>query len=80
MKDLLRRISHHPVDEQACAINRILRGHFDYYGIAGNARKLHWFWNFTRARVETLSIEAPSERAAYLGGLEGSRGTAPGNV
>ena len=48
MKELLRRIQHRPVDEQARAINRILRGHFNYYGIAGNAKKLHAFWDFTR--------------------------------
>lgn len=48
MKDLLRRMKHHPVEEQAGAINRVLRGHFNYYGIAGNARKLHAFWDFTR--------------------------------
>jgi hypothetical protein len=48
MKDLLRRIQHHPVEAQAGAINRVLRGHFNYYGIAGNATKLHAFWDFTR--------------------------------
>jgi RNA-directed DNA polymerase len=48
MRDLLRRIRHHPVEEQVRAINRVLRGHFNYYGIAGNARKLHTFADFTR--------------------------------
>ena len=48
MKELLRPMKHHPVEEQARAINRILRGHFNYYGIAGNAKKLHAFWDFTR--------------------------------
>src|SRR5439155_6067448 len=32
MKDLRRRMKHHPVEEPAGAINRILRGHFNYYG------------------------------------------------
>jgi group II intron reverse transcriptase/maturase len=48
MKERLRRIKHQPVEEQARAINQILRGHFNYYGLAGNAKKLHAFWNFTR--------------------------------
>jgi group II intron reverse transcriptase/maturase len=48
MKERLRRMKHHPVETQARAINQILRGHFNYYGIAGNAQKLHAFWNFTR--------------------------------
>ena len=48
MKQRLRRMMHQPVEQQARAINQILRGHFNYYGIAGNAQKLHAFWNFTR--------------------------------
>ena len=48
MREQLRRMKHHPVEEQARAINQILRGHFNYYGIAGNAKKLHAFWDFTR--------------------------------
>jgi group II intron reverse transcriptase/maturase len=43
----LRRLKHQPVEEQARAINQILRGHFNYYGLAGNATKLQAFWNFT---------------------------------
>ena len=39
---------HQPVEQQARAINQILHGHFNYYGLAGNAQKLHAFWNFTR--------------------------------
>jgi group II intron reverse transcriptase/maturase len=48
MKERLRRMKHHPVEHQARTINQILRGHFNYYGVAGNAQKLHAFWNFTR--------------------------------
>ena len=55
-----------PVDEQARAINQILRGHFNYYGLAGNARKLQSFWNF--AQMETYAVEAQPEGS--LGGPE----------
>jgi RNA-directed DNA polymerase len=48
MKERLRRLRHWPVEEQACAINQILRGHFNYYGLAGNVRKLQAFLDFTR--------------------------------
>lgn len=48
MKTRLRGMQHQPVEQQARAINQILRGHFNYYGIAGNAQKLQAFWNFTR--------------------------------
>jgi hypothetical protein len=41
MREQLHRMKHHPVKEQARAINQILnqilRGHVNYYGIAGNA-------------------------------------------
>ena len=40
LRDLMRRIRHLPVKEQAILINRVLRGHFGYYGIAGNFRAL----------------------------------------
>jgi RNA-directed DNA polymerase len=48
MRERLRQLKHRPVEEQARAINQILRGHFNYYGLAGNAKKLQAFWNFTR--------------------------------
>jgi hypothetical protein len=43
----IRRMQHQPVKLQARVINQILRGHFNYYGLAGNARKLQTFLDFT---------------------------------
>jgi RNA-directed DNA polymerase len=34
--DLMRRTRHLPVKEQAINFNRVLRGHYAYYGVAGN--------------------------------------------
>src|SRR2546428_5196961 len=66
MKDLRRRMKHHPVEEPAGAINRILRGHFNYYGLAGNARKLQSFWNFTqREWKHTLSKRSQKGRLTW---------------
>lgn len=48
MKETVRRLRHRPIAEQIKVINAILRGHFNYYGIAGNARKLKEFWELTR--------------------------------
>ena len=48
MKARIRQIKHWPVEEQAKVINAVLRGHFNYYGIAGNAVRIVGFWNFTR--------------------------------
>ncbi len=40
LRDLMRRMRHLPVSEQAINLNRVLRGHYAYYGIAGNFRAL----------------------------------------
>lgn len=40
LRDLMRRCRHLPVAEQVVNINRVLRGHYAYYGIAGNFRAL----------------------------------------
>ena len=36
----MRRIRHLPIQEQANHLNQRLRGHYAYYGIAGNFRAL----------------------------------------
>lgn len=38
--DLMRRVRHLSVREQAVNLNRVLHGHYGYYGIAGNFRAL----------------------------------------
>jgi len=40
LSDLMRRMRHLPVREQVINLNRVLRGHYGYYGIAGNFRAL----------------------------------------
>jgi hypothetical protein len=40
LQDLLRRIRHLSVREQVSSLNTALRGHYAYYGIAGNFRSL----------------------------------------
>src|SRR5262245_59083408 len=37
---LMRRQRHLPIPEQAANLNSVLRGHFAYYGVAGNFRAL----------------------------------------
>jgi group II intron reverse transcriptase/maturase len=66
MKERLRRMQHQPVEAQARAVNQILRGHFNYYGIAGNARKLQDFWDFTwREWKHTLSKRSQKGRLTW---------------
>jgi group II intron reverse transcriptase/maturase len=40
LRELMRRIRHLPLPEQVITLNRVLRGHYAYYGIAGNFRAL----------------------------------------
>jgi len=40
LRELMRRIRHLPVREQVINLNRVLRGHYAYYGIGGNFRAL----------------------------------------
>lgn len=41
----LKGIIHKPIAVQVAALSRILRGHFNYYGIAGNADRISQFRN-----------------------------------
>jgi group II intron reverse transcriptase/maturase len=40
LRDMMRRMRHLPVREQVSNLNRVLRGHYAYYGVAGNFRSL----------------------------------------
>ena len=38
LQELMRRIRHHTIGDQVGEINDVLRGHYAYYGDAGNLR------------------------------------------
>jgi hypothetical protein len=40
LQELMRRIRHYAIGDQASEINAVLRGHYAYYGVAGNLRSL----------------------------------------
>jgi hypothetical protein len=40
LQELMRRIRHDKISGQAGEINTVLRGHYAYYGVAGNLRSL----------------------------------------
>src|SRR5215813_6587518 len=40
LQELMRRIRHQTISEQVSEINAVLRGHYAYYGVAGNLRSL----------------------------------------
>jgi hypothetical protein len=56
MKEQLTRMMHWDVARQAQRINAILRGHFAYYGMAGNSRRMQTFyWEVKRQWRRCLS-------------------------
>ena len=40
LQELMRRIRHYKISDQVSEINAVLRGHYAYYGVAGNIRAL----------------------------------------
>ena len=40
LQELMRRLRHHTISDQVGEINAFLRGHYAYYGLAGNLRRL----------------------------------------
>ena len=40
LQELMQRIRHDRIDDQVSEINAALRGHYAYYGVAGNIRSL----------------------------------------
>lgn len=48
MKNKIQKVRHWPIEEQIKVINAVLRGHFNYFGIAGNAKKLQRFCKLTQ--------------------------------
>ena len=64
LTDLMRRQRHLPVREQALNLRRVLRGHYAYYGIAGNFRALQKVQRFVeRCWRKMLSSRS---RAGYV--------------
>ena len=63
MKEKLYRMMHWSLKEQTKMINSILRGHYNYYGLAGNAKKLqNFYWETTRYWRHCLSRRSQKGR------------------
>lgn len=48
IREKLKSIRHYPLKVQSKIINEILRGHINYYGIAGNGKRIGRFRGFVR--------------------------------
>lgn len=66
-RDLMRRMRHLPVREQVVNLNRVLRGHYGYFGIAGNLRAMQKVYQvvcrYWRARCLAVAVG----KAGYRG-------------
>lgn len=49
LSDLMSRMRHLPVREQVINLNQVLRGHYGYYGVAGNFRALQRVHRFVES-------------------------------
>ena len=66
MKEKIQRMMHWPLEKQLKAINAVLRGHMNYYGIAGNAQGLIRFWNFVEREWKySLSRRSQNGRVTW---------------
>ena len=64
----MRRIRHHPISEQVGEINAVLRGHYAYYGVAGNLRALFKVYRAVeRYWRKMLRSRSWAGRAPHLG-------------
>ena len=52
--DQMRQIRHLPIQEQVDALNLTLRGHYAYYGAAGNIRALQRVHRFVELAQDAL--------------------------
>ena len=51
-----RRNRHHSLRDQHAHLSRMMRGHYAYYGISGNSRRIRWFaWQVVRVWRKWLS-------------------------
>ena len=62
--ELMRQMRHLPVSEQASNLSRVLRGHYAYYGIAGNYRALQTVHRFVEHTWRKML--SSRSRAAYI--------------
>ncbi len=66
LKDNLRRIRHWHLKDQCLRINQILRGHINYYGLAGNARAIGRFHHIaTKLWLRSLGDQSQRGRKSW---------------
>ena len=76
--DQMRQTRHRPIQEQVDALNLTLRGHYAYYGVAGNIRALQRVHRFVeRYWRKMLCSRSWAGRHLNLGRLQSAQGAGP---
>jgi RNA-directed DNA polymerase len=65
LQELMRQIRHYRIGDQVSEINAVLRGHYAYYGVAGNIRALFKVYR-TAARYWHGTLRSRSRAASRL--------------
>lgn len=64
--DWCRRNRHRPVPEQHVRLSRMMKGHFAYFGITGNSRRIRWYaYQVERIWFSSLRRRSRGERGGY---------------
>jgi group II intron reverse transcriptase/maturase len=64
MRHRLRQMMHDGLEAQSAYLCAVLRGHYNYYGLAGNSQKLQRFWNEAR-KAWRFCLSKRSQRGQY---------------
>ena len=67
LQELMRQIRHYRIGDQVSEINAVLRGHYAYYGVAGNIRALFKVYRTRRVTGTGRCVVAAGQQVALRG-------------
>ena len=74
LQDQMRRMRHEPIREQADYLNQMLRGHYAYYGIAGNIRSLQKVYRAVERYWRNMLSSRSLERRGLVDAIPADQG------
>jgi hypothetical protein len=66
---LMRDIRHWSLKDQVFRLNQVLRGHYAYYGVAGNWRSLHKVYRFVERYLAQDALQSELGGENHVGSL-----------
>ena len=77
VSDWCRKNRHRSIRDQHRRLSSMMRGHFAYYGVGGNSRRLRWFANQVARVWRKWLSPAGSSRRGPMGPLQRTAGKTP---